>query len=237
MQLLLAVVCGVGLILASSSGFTTWLLAGLVLVTLPYVKSKVMRLHRPGSLFTLVALILLGLVLVEIATAYVGSRVDIQENSSWSARLASIGWSLAYLGTSPSTFLFGIGPGQSYLILQSPGSSNLLATSTGEPVTAVWSVVMSYVLEAGLLGALAWTLVLIMVSRAIIRSSARLVGLSCFMAWLAGVIFTTSYLALLPIWLFLGVLLVWDRIFPVRATVNGPGRKPGTLPVPKAVKT
>jgi hypothetical protein len=236
-RLLLAVVCGLGLIIMSRSGYTIWLLAGLVLVILPYLKRHVLRLYRPGSLFVLMALVLVGAALVALSVAHVGSRLDIQENSSWSARLASIVWSFTYLGTSLGNMLYGVGSGQSYLILQSTGSSSLPAASFGGlPVDAVWSVVVGYILETGLLGALALALVLIMVMRAIVRSSARLVGFSCLGAWLAGVVFTTSYLPLLPIWLLLGVLLGWDRIFQPRATANGLGPKAGAPSVRKAVK-
>jgi hypothetical protein len=227
-QLLLAVVCGVGLILISRSGFTIWLLAGLVLVMLPYLKDRVSRLYRLGSLIVLMALVLVGATLVALSYTLIGSRLDIQENSSWSARLSSIVWGFTYLGTSPSDMLYGVGPGQSYLILLSSGSFDSAAASFGGlPVTAVWSLVMTYILETGLLGALALALVLIMILRAIVRSSARLVGFSCLAVWLAGVIFTTSYLPLLPIWVFLSVLLGWNRIFQVRTAVNGLGLRPG----------
>jgi hypothetical protein len=80
-----------------------------------------------------------------------------------------------------------------------------------------------YVQEMGLLGAVALALTLIIVLRAIVRSSARLVGFSCLLAWLAGVILTTSYLPMLPLWLLLGVLLNWDRLFEVRASEKGLG--------------
>ena len=237
-QLLLAVVCGVGLILISRSGFTIWLLAGLVLIALPYLKDRVLRLYRPGSLIVLMALVLVGATLVALYFTLIGTRLAIQENSSWSARLASIVWSLTYLGTSPSNMLYGVGPGQSNLILLSLGSFDLPAASSGGlAVTAVWSVVLSYILETGLLGALALVLVLIMILRAIVRSSSRLVGFSCLAVWLAGVIFTTSYLPLLPIWLFLGVLLGWNRIFPVRNTLNSLGLGASLSSVCKGVKT
>ena len=236
--LMLAVVCGVGLILISRSGFAIWLLVGLVLVMLPYLKDRVLRLHRPGSLIVLMALVLVGATIVALSFTLIGSRLDIQENSSWSARLGSIVWSLTYLGTSPSNLLYGVGPGQSNLILLSLGSFDLPAASFGGlAVTAVWSVVLSYILETGLLGALALVLVLIMILRAIVRSSSRLVGFSCLAVWLAGVVFTTSYLPLLPIWLFLGVLLGWNRIFKVRNTLNGLGLGPSLSSVRKGVKT
>jgi hypothetical protein len=235
-QLLLATVSGVALILLSSSGFTVWLLISLLLVGLPALKDWVLRLHRPGSLIAMIAFVLIGVALVYFSLAYVGSRLDIQENSSWSARLASIVWGISYLGTSPAVLLFGVGPGQSTLLLQSPEALNLLPESSGElAVTAVWSIVVHYVQEMGLLGAVALALTLIMVLRAIVRSSARLVGFSCLLAWLAGVILTTSYLPMLPIWLLLGVLLNWDRLFEVRASEKGLG--PDVSVFPEVVKT
>ena len=124
------------------------------------------------------------------------------------------------------------------LILQSSGSSSLPAASSAAlPVDAVWSVIVAYILEAELLGALALTMVQIMVLRVIVRSSACLVRFSCLGTWLAGVVFTTSYLPLLPIWPHLSVLLGWDRIVQVRANASGP--RPGLTvsPVRKGVKT
>lgn len=107
----------------------------------------------------------------------------------------------------------------------------------GLVVNAVWSVMVGYVLETGLLGALALTLVLIMVVRAIARSPARLMGLSCLGVWLAGVALTTSYLPLLPIWLFLGVLLAWDRIFSGRASGSRLGPRPRMAPIREGTRT
>lgn len=236
--LVLAVISGVGLILVSQSGYTVWLLASMLLVGLPALKNNILRLYRPGSSLALVAFVLVGVTIAILAVTYLSPRADVQENSSWSARLASIVWGLTYLGTSPSTLFFGTGPGQSYLMLQAPGlSGSLPPASSGEiAVTAVWSVVVNYVQEAGLLGALVLALILIMVLRVIVRSSARLMGLSCLVALLAGVVFTTSYLPLSPIWLFLGLLLEWDRIFEACLTSKGLGSKPSASSVRSAVK-
>ena len=236
LQLLLAAVGGVALILLSSSGYTVWLLLSLLLIGLPALKDWVLRMHRPGSLLAMVAFVVVGVALVYVSLAHVGTRLDIQENSSWSARLASIVWGLSYLGTSPADLLFGVGPGQSYLLLQSPDASNLLPETSGElTVTAVWSVVVLYVQEMGLLGAAILALTVILVLRAIVRSSARLLGWGCLLAWLVGLLLTTSYLPMLPIWLFLGVLLNWDRIFEVRVPENG--LDPGAPLVREAMRT
>lgn len=238
-QVLLAVVCGVGLIIMSSSGYTIFLLAGLLLVALPYLKDRALRLYQLGSLFLLITLVLVGAALVVLSVSYVGTRLDVQDNSSWSARLGSIVWSLEYLGSSLGNVVYGVGPGQSTLILQSSGSSLLPPVGVGGiVVNAVWSLIVDYLMETGLLGALGLTLVLIMVLRAIARSSARLVGFSCFGVWMVGVTLTTSYLPLLPIWLFLGVLLAWDRVFPGRANAGRPHpEKPGILPAREGIRT
>ncbi len=216
--LLLATASGIGLIIMARSGYMTSLLAILLLIGLPALRKVGLQLHRPRNLLALVGLVLLGATVAILSFTYLNSRLDLQENSSWTARLSSIIWALGYLGSNLTNLFFGVGPGQSYLILQDPNLSGTGEQSSELAVTAVWSVVVSYVQESGLLGALALVLVLIMVLRAILRSSAPLLGSGCLLAWLVGVTLTTSYLPLLPIWIFLGVLLGWDRVFEVRAT-------------------
>jgi hypothetical protein len=216
--LLLATACGIGLIIMSRSGYMISLLAILLLIGLPALRKVGLQLHRPRNLLALVGLVLLGATVAILSFTYLNSRLDLQENSSWTARLSSLIWALGYLGSNLPNLFFGVGPGQSYLILQDPNLSGTGEQSTELAVTAVWSVVVSYVQESGLLGALALVLVLIVVLRAILRSSAPLLGSGCLLAWLVGVTLTTSYLPLLPIWIFLGVLLGWDRVFEVQAT-------------------
>jgi hypothetical protein len=215
--LLVAAVSGVALMIVSRSGYTIPFMASALLVSLPALRKHALRLHRPSSLIVLSLLVLMFVTVMFLAVTYLGSRLDIQQNSSWSARAASIVYGLTYLGASPANLFFGIGPGQSYLILQSSSAVGPYWGSAELAFTAVWSVVVTYIQETGLLGALALGLVLFLCLRAINRSSARLMGLSCLIAWLAGVVLTTSYPSLLPIWLFLGVLLSWDRIFKFRA--------------------
>ena len=69
-------------------------------------------------------------------------------------------------------------------------------------------------METGLVGALALLAVLGMVVGAIARSSAVLLGFCALGTWLVGVAATTSYMPLSAIWLFLGAMLCWDRLFP-----------------------
>lgn len=222
--LIATVICGVSLVALAQSGYMITLLACLLMVGLPNLKRTVLRLPHPSSMLILVAFVLTGVAVVTLSLVHLSPRLNVEENSSWLARLGSLLWGLSYLGTSPSNLFFGVGPGQSYLILQSPGALSSLPPvgSTELAVTAVWSVAVNYVQEAGLVGALALALVLSLVLRAVVRSSARLIGLSCLVAWLVGIVLTTSYLPLLPLWLFLGVLLGWDHIFGSRATPDGP---------------
>jgi hypothetical protein len=238
-QLLVAVVCGVGLILISSSGFTLWLLPSVLVLVLPYLRNLLLRLHRPRNWPALIALVAVGVAMVALSVSHVGSRADLQENSSWSGRLASITWGLGYMCTSLSTLIFGVGQGQSYVILESSGLAHPPPANPGQgAVVAVWSVVINFIVETGLLGAAALLIIMFMVVRAVVRSSARILGVTCLMTWLAGLLLTTSYMALLPIWLFLALLLEWDRIFPTRppasrrAGVRGAHSEAATLKAP-----
>lgn len=230
--LLVAAVSGVALMIVSRSGYTIPFMASALLVSLPALRKHALRLYHPGSLVVLGLLVLVFVTVVFLAVTYLGSRLDIQQNSSWSARAASLVYGLTYLRTSPANLLFGVGPGQSYIILQSASAAGPLPGGPAElAITAVWSVVVTHIQETGLVGALALGLVLLLVLRAIGRSSAQLMGFGCLVAWLAGVVLTTSYLSLLPIWLFLGVLLSWDRVFKVRAISTDTSPRAVTRPL------
>jgi hypothetical protein len=212
--LALAIVGGVGLIIMSRSGFTVFLLTGFLLVSVPVMRGKVLRLHHPGSLLTVVALVLMGVAITVLSVAYLNTRVgsELQGGSSWPLRFASILLGLKYLGTSLPDLLIGAGPGQSSLVLQSSGvAGSSLGGDTG--IAAVWSVVVTYIQEAGLVGVAALATVLGVVLRAVTRSSTPLLGSSCLMVWLGSVVFTTSYLALLPVWIFFALLLGWEYLF------------------------
>ncbi len=219
----LALVGGVSLILMSKSGYTLFLLGGFLLVSLHLAKDSVLRLHRPRGLFAVVGMVLVGTAVAVFSVVYLSSRVEseIEGGSSWLLRFASILQGLGYLGRSLPDLLVGAGPGQSSLVLTASGvTGSSLEGDTG--VAAVWSVVAAYIQEAGLVGVMALALVLVVVLRAIFRTPFPLVGLGCLLAWLGGVVFTTSYLALLPVWVFLALLLGWDHVFDSGSGLGGP---------------
>lgn len=207
-----AVVFGLALIMTSQSGYMLPLMASLAAVSLPMVARLVRRAYRPGNFLSLGILGIAGVVLAFTAISYLGDRLDFQ-NESWQQRGESILWGVSYLGTDPGVLLFGVGPGQSFEMLSQAGMSEDLASGS-----AVWSVTVHHLQEQGLLGGLALLAILGMVLAAIVRGSWRVAGLACLMAWMCGVVLTTSYASLSPIWLFMGALLLWDRLF-------GPARK------------
>jgi hypothetical protein len=148
-----------------------------------------------------------GLLLVAVSLSVLGDRTQLGHNTSWVLRWRSLGASLSLLVRSPGALLFGAGAGQSFLFLQQSG----IAAATG--VSAIWSVVLTYVSETGLVGLGALLLVFARCLRALSRSSRPFAGWVLWGAWLVGAGFTTSYPSLPPLWLTLGLLLSWDRLF------------------------
>ena len=205
-----AVIGGLALVVASRSGYTLPLMASLLLLSSPKVGALLAQIYRPKNLIFFVVVSVIGTVAIIAAFTYLGSRLDAQ-NDSWQDRGTSIIWGISYLGTDLSTLLFGVGPGQSFEILEQAGSVDSLAAGS-----AVWSVVVLYMQEMGGLGTLVLLLLFWIMVRSILRSSARLIGFSGLAAWLSGVILTTSYVPLSPIWLFMGILLAWDQAFESR---------------------
>ena len=107
--------------------------------------------------------------------------------------------------------VFGVGPGQSTTVLRRQLAWVPLPTDQDD--FAVFSLAVYIYMEAGLLGLGAMLAVLAMTLHAIVRSSAVVLGFCALGTWLVGTLVTTSYLALSPIWLFLGALLSWDHLF------------------------
>ena len=122
------------------------------------------------------------------------------------------------LNSDPLNVAVGVGPGQAYEIIGSHWSGPSASITEGP---GIWSLAVIYYAETGLLGAAAMLAVLAMAVGAIARSSAVLLGLCALGSWLLGVVVTSCYFSLSPIWLFLGVVLSWDRLFPRAASMRG----------------
>jgi hypothetical protein len=136
-----------------------------------------------------------------------GDRID----SSWGLRGMSIQAGLTS-NTDPASLAIGVGPGQSTPIIRRRLAG--VPLPQGQDELAIFSLTVCYYMETGLIGGLAMLAVLVMALGAIARSSAALLGLCALGTWLVGVAATTSYMPLSAIWLFLGAMLCWDRLFP-----------------------
>ncbi|MGB7161536.1 MAG: hypothetical protein WBD40_25985 [Tepidisphaeraceae bacterium] len=133
-------------------------------------------------------------------------------NSSWQERSSSllVGFGL-FTNGGIGTALFGVGPG-----LSPPALWELAR------LQAVWSVLLTYVYETGLIG----ILVIAWIARYLLRTwraaGRDIVFTAILGVWLVGVTITTSYGQLLPLWIALGWLTVWpsvcERVSHVRTT-------------------
>lgn len=214
----LALLCGVPLLLGARSGYAPlWVACALpILLVYPIVSAS------PGRVRSLriIIMAILGSVLVFIAALFAQVQLGsdaASENDSWQARQQSILIGIVEPSRELFHFLFGFGPGQSATYLQQSATIDLLpawyAPPTVESVSAVWSVLGTLYMETGLLGLAVMIVMVVFTVRAIMHSSARLLGACVFGAWLVGVTVTTSYFPLSSIWLVLAVLLGWDKLF------------------------
>jgi len=212
------VACGCLMLALSGSGSTFALMAALLVICAGEVW-RMVHAPRPSQL-VMVALVLLsvasvlGYAISQLGSEHLESRID----SSWGLRAASIRMGLT-LNSDPLNVAVGVGPGQSSPIIMSHWSGPPISKTQKD--VAIFSMAVSYYAETGLLGAAALLAVLAMAVGAITRSSAVLLGLCAFGSWLVGVVVTTSYCALSPVWLFLGVVLSWDRLFPRAILMKG----------------
>ena len=213
------VASGCLLLALSQSGSTFALMAALLVICAGGVWRMVHAPPRPSQL-VMVALVLLsvasvlGYAITQLGSGNLEGRID----TSWGLRAAAIRMGLT-LNSDPLNVAVGVGPGQAFSIIGSHWSGP--SVPKFESYVGIWSLAVCYYAETGLLGAAALLAVLAMAVGAIARSSAVLLGLCALGSWLVGVVVTTSYPHLSPIWLFLGVVLSWDRLFPRAALMRG----------------
>jgi hypothetical protein len=206
---------GLGLIIVSRSGHA----APTCLAVVALVAAWFARARATPRTFAAV-LVVFGVFLplvVYLAAVSVGERLGGKTafgNSSWGERADSLatGFNL-FADSDLSTNLFGTGVG-----LMSPA----LKDSAG--LDAVFSVLLTYVFETGVLGALAVACVGYLLLRCWIAARYDMTFALVFAVWLVGITLITSYEQLLPIWLTLGWLTVWPEVFAARG--NGPVPSP-----------
>lgn len=204
---------GLALIIMSQSGHAAVTLAALLVFAMVwFVRSRATR-----QTYAVIAAglgIVLPLVLwfaaISLSTRVGGGEMG---NSSWEERSSSlrIGFFMLIEGDVPR-LMFGMGVG-----LMSP------ALQSASSIDAVFSVMLNYIYETGLVG----LMVVLCISHLVVKvwKSCRfdLVFAGFGLVWLVGITVTTSYEQLLPLWIALGWMTVWPEICEVRgrrAVVN-----------------
>ena len=208
-----AALAGLGLIIVSRSGHaapTCLAVVGLVAAWLARARATVRTFLAVAVVFAL----FLPAVLF-LAARSVGDRLGGKTafgNSSWGERADSLASGFRLMTDSGlATNLFGTGVG-----LMSPA----LKDTAG--LDAVFSVLLTYVFETGVLGALAVAVVGFALLRTWAASGYGLTFVLVGGVWLVGVTVITSYEQLLPVWMVLAWLTVWHEVFVTRGGAEEP---------------
>lgn len=195
---------GLALIISSRSGHAMATLLAVLLfgvVWMARARASVRNFLAMVIVFGVVLPLAVWLTLLALGDRFGGAGGT---NQSWLDRSESliVGFKLWIQGGAAS-LLFGLGWGLSASML-----SNHYA------LDAVWSVLLTYVYETGLIGAAVVAWFAIHLIRTWRKARFSMVWAGVLFVWLVGVTLTTSYSQLLPIWLTLGFLIVWPQVFP-----------------------
>jgi hypothetical protein len=228
------------LIIVSNSGHAAVTLAALVgLVGLWFVRCRATSNNYLAILLVFcVAMPLLLWLGATTLSERVGSEVGsgMSRGDSWHDRALSlkVGFDLLVDG-GPVTLFFGLGSG-----LTSPRIKEVAGFE------AVWSVLLPYIYQTGVIGLVAIGYVAIELFRNWRAVAYSGVFAAVLGVWLVGVTVTTSYGCLLPLWVALGWLTVWPDVCesPRRATAakfvsmsepSSSSRRPGSRRPPQRV--
>jgi hypothetical protein len=199
------------LLAALSRSGSTFAIMGAVLAVCLGKRAGGSRAIGIGRPLAMTAVFLAVAVVVGYAASQLSHSFQDRMDSSWGLRGLSIQMGLMS-NTDPDSLAIGVGPGQSTPIIRRHLAGVPLPEDQDD--LAIFSLAVCYYMETGLVGSVALLGVLVMAMRSITRSSAALLGLGALGTWLVGVGATTSYMPLSAIWLFLGAMLCWDRLFP-----------------------
>jgi hypothetical protein len=191
------------LIILSSSGHMLITSAALLLVGILWFRKLRATRHTFAVVLPIIS-VCLPLV-AWLTFTMLTSRIEGEwqvNNSSWDDRSNSliVGFQI-YSHGDPATILFGLGSGLSVPAVQDAAHYD-----------AVWSVLLTYLYETGLVGAAVICLIGAYLLRVWRASNLNPAYIAIFVVWLVGVTFTTSYAQLLPIWIALAWLSVWPAV-------------------------
>ncbi len=207
--LALALASGLALVVASKSGLSAPIVAATAIAALAAAFSWRRSVGVRGAALVMGALIACASVVWLSENA--GSRFDLAQNDSWQARLDSLKLAVKSLGASVDSgdrFLLGVGPGQSYTVV----NSTSLKYATGAGVTAVWSIGLNYAMETGVVGIVFMLVLAGAAAWSIWASRERLAGAMFALVWLSGIFFATSYVGQPALWTAMAALLSWRSV-------------------------
>lgn len=201
--MLCAATGSLALIIVSRSGHAAITLMALAAIAFAWLL-KARANQRTFAIIVGGTTIFLPLV-IWAASMSLGDRLGGRSNlgnSSWEERATSLNVGLGLVTDGNwSTVLFGLGPG-----LSAP------AIERTAHLEAIWSILLTYVYETGMIGALALAWIGCELARQWRALQFNLTFLCMVVVWLVGITLTTSYNQLLPPWVALGWLLSWpDR--------------------------
>lgn len=231
--LALALLSGCFLLAVSESGQSPVILAGLVVGVGGTLIRRDAASATRGRTWA-AAVLMLGVVVatgLKYASLF-GQReggLEGRQDSSWDRRLNSFQFVFDALSHDVQTFLFGVGPGQTYSMI---ASGMRFTGGLGPEVTSVWSVTGGYVVETGVFGLACLAVIAGAAAVSIWTSTERTLGISCALVWFLGILFATNYSAQPAIWFFLAVLLNWNKQFGLRQVEAFPGKSARVLATP-----
>jgi hypothetical protein len=191
------------LIILSSSGHTMITLAALLFIGMLWFR----KLRATPRTFAVVLPVMAACapLVIWMAATVMANRIEGEwqvNNSSWEDRSSSlvVGFDIYAHGDVP-TILFGLGVGLSPAALLDAAH-----------LDAVWSVLLTYLYETGMVGAVVICFLGAYLLRVWRASDLNPAFAGILIVWLVGITVTTSYSQLLPIWIALGWLTVWPAV-------------------------
>jgi hypothetical protein len=207
-MIILAVISGIFLIYISLTRYMIFFFIGLLVISLMWL------FNNPRSIAVTVlrflVVVIIGSALFFTLQTSLESRFananGVRSASISDSRAASIIEGLKYWSNrSSSDFIFGVGMGQSAIMMQ-----------TKEGWGAIWSILFAYIVETGIAGILMWFGLLLVVFLRVMRSNSRTIGIIFFALWLVGIALSTTYFDLGSIWVALGFIFLWPEMTEVQ---------------------
>lgn len=199
----IAAVAGLALIISSRSGHAMATLAAVLLFGAAWAvraRATVRNYLATVSVFGVILPLMVWLTVLALSDRVAEAS---GMNQSWQDRSDSLifGFKI-WIENGWRTLLFGIGVGL---------SASELANQHG--LDAVWSVLLTYLYETGVIGGLVIAWFGVYLARIWRACHFNVVFAAVTFVWVVGITITTSYGQLLPIWLTLGFLIVWPDVF------------------------